>query len=62
MPIEESEGPRDIRQYEDALAVIQREVVTNFMAKAKDGSLLTPHYIVIIEALRMAIAIRSRSP
>lgn len=55
---DQSGKPRDVAQIEEALAVIRREVVTNFLAKAKDGTPLIPHYIVIIEALRDVISIR----
>ena len=50
--------PRPIRDIEEALAAITKEVVTNHMGRFKDGTPVVLHYIVIVDALRELIALR----
>ncbi len=56
--IDVSGQPRPLDQIEAALRCLQTEVVTNFMAKSKNGEPLVMHYVVVIDALRGLIRLR----
>ena len=57
--IDESIKPRPRVDIEAALACITREVMTNPMARAKNDEMLVIHYIVIRDALRELLSLRS---